>query len=97
MTIADQGRTRTGARRPSLSPAAIAGGRLDTHCLGTWSTLAVGGIVGGGIGNLIDRIVRPPGVARRAVVDWIAIDPYPRYSTSRMWTSAQERPSSSGH
>jgi len=61
-----------------LAAAAIAGGRIDTRRLGTWSPVAVGAIVGGGIGNLIDRIVRLPGIARGAVVDWIVIDPYPR-------------------
>jgi signal peptidase II len=62
----------------SLAIVAIAGRRLDSHRLGTWSTIAVGAMLGGGIGNLIDRIVRAPGPARGAVVDWIAIDPYPR-------------------
>lgn len=61
-----------------VATAAIAGGRLDTRRLGSWATVAFGVILGGGIGNLIDRIVRPPGIARGAVVDWIAIDPYPR-------------------
>ncbi len=62
----------------TLAVVAIAGGRFDTRPLGTWSTVAVGAIVGGGISNLIDRIVRPPGIARGAVIDWIAFDPYPR-------------------
>jgi signal peptidase II len=61
-----------------LATVAVARGRLDTRRLGTWSTIAVGAMLGGGIGNLIDRIVRAPGPARGAVVDWIAIDPYPR-------------------
>ncbi len=62
----------------TVAVVAIAGGRLEGHRLGTWSTIAVGAMLGGGIGNLIDRIVRSPGPARGAVVDWIAIDPYPR-------------------
>lgn len=61
-----------------IAVAAIANGRLEIYRLGTWSTVAVGAIVGGGVGNLMDRIVRSPGFARGAVVDWIAIDPYPR-------------------
>lgn len=61
-----------------VAMAAVAAGRLDTHRLGTGAAIAVGAMLGGGIGNLIDRIVRSPGPGRGAVVDWIAIDPYPR-------------------
>lgn len=61
-----------------LATVAVARGRLDTQRLGTWSTIAVGAMLGGGIGNLIDRMLRSPGPARGAVVDWIAIDAYPR-------------------
>ena len=61
-----------------VAVVAIAGGRLDVRRLGTWAVLAVGAVLGGGIGNLIDRLVRPPGVARGAVIDWISVDGYPR-------------------
>jgi signal peptidase II len=40
--------------------------------------LAVAAVVGGGLGNLIDRTLRSPGGGKGAVIDWIAIDPYPR-------------------
>ena len=40
--------------------------------------VAWGAIVGGGLGNLADRLVRAPGLGRGAVVDWIQIDPYPK-------------------
>lgn len=40
--------------------------------------VAVGAVIGGGIGNLVDRLVRYPGGGRGAVIDWIAVDPYSR-------------------
>jgi len=40
--------------------------------------IAVGVVLGGGVGNVVDRFVRAPGIARGEVVDWIAVDPYPR-------------------
>lgn len=40
--------------------------------------LAVGALIGGGLGNLLDRLVRYPGSGRGAVIDWIAVDPYSR-------------------
>ncbi len=40
--------------------------------------LAVGAMIGGGMGNLVDRLVRQPGVGAGAVVDWISFEPYPR-------------------
>jgi signal peptidase II len=61
-----------------VATVAIARGRFDVHGLGTWTAIAVGAMLGGGIGNLIDRIVRSPGPARGAVIDWIVIHPYPR-------------------
>lgn len=42
------------------------------------SALAVGALVGGAAGNLVDRIVRGSGSGRGAVVDWIVVDPYPK-------------------
>ncbi len=66
------------AATAAMAVAAIAGGRLDARRLGTWAILAVRTMLGGGIGNLVDRIVRPPGIARGEIIDWIAIDVYPR-------------------
>jgi signal peptidase II len=40
--------------------------------------VAVGAVIGGGIGNLLDRLLRDPGGGRGAVIDWIAFDPYSR-------------------
>lgn len=33
--------------------------------------LALGGLLGGAVGNLIDRLAREPGIGRGEVVDWI--------------------------
>jgi len=38
----------------------------------------LGLLVGGGVGNLLDRMVRSPGPGRGGVVDWISIEPYPK-------------------
>jgi signal peptidase II len=43
-----------------------------------WVAVAGGAVLGGGAGNLADRLVRGSGLGRGAVVDWIAVDPYPR-------------------
>lgn len=40
--------------------------------------IAAGSVIGGGVGNLVDRAVRQPGPGRGAVVDWIRIEPYDR-------------------
>jgi signal peptidase II len=44
-----------------------------------WVAGAGGAVLGGGVGNLVDRLVRGAGLGRGAVVDWMAIDPYPRF------------------
>lgn len=53
--------------------AMIASGRA-----GALPVVAIGIMIGGGVGNLIDRLVRVPGLGRGAVVDWIELEPYPR-------------------
>ena len=35
-------------------------------------------VIGGGAGNLVDRLVRAPGTGQGGVVDWVRIDPYPK-------------------
>ena len=35
-------------------------------------------MIGGGLGNLVDRLVRQPGLGNGAVIDWISVEPYPR-------------------
>ncbi|MGA9279061.1 signal peptidase II [Ilumatobacter sp.] len=46
--------------------------------LGFRTALAVGAVLGGGAGNLIDRLARQPGAGSGAVIDWISFEPYPR-------------------
>jgi signal peptidase II len=41
-------------------------------------TLALAAVIGGGLGNLVGRLFRSPGGGQGAVIDWIAVDPYPR-------------------
>jgi signal peptidase II len=51
-----------------------------TERLGAWLA------VGGGIGNLIDRLVRPPGVLHGAVIDWIHVSFYaPTFNLADVW------------
>ena len=51
----------------------IGRGRLDFR-----PALAAGAMIGGGLGNLVDRLVRQPGLGNGAVIDWISFEPYPR-------------------
>jgi signal peptidase II len=51
---------------------------VGTDSLRIRPAVAVGAVIGGGIGNLLDRLLRDPGGGRGAVIDWIAFDPYSR-------------------
>jgi len=42
--------------------------------------VALGGILGGAVGNLIDRLFRAPGVFRGYVVDWIQVPNFPVFN-----------------
>ena len=53
--------------------AVIASGRTVLQ-----PAIAVGAMVGGGIGNLVDRLARFPGAGGGAAIDWIRLEPYPR-------------------
>ena len=44
--------------------------------------IALGGLLGGAVGNLIDRIFRSPDVFRGHVVDFISIPNYPMFNIS---------------
>lgn len=39
--------------------------------------LALGGLLGGAVGNLLDRLTRSPGLARGEVIDWIDLIYFP--------------------
>lgn len=45
--------------------------RVHTKALTRWLAVVLGCIVGGALGNLIDRFLREPGIARGHVVDFI--------------------------
>jgi signal peptidase II len=39
-------------------------------------------VLGGALGNLVDRVVRSPGFLRGAVVDFIDIGPWPTFNVA---------------
>ncbi len=46
--------------------------------------LALGGLLGGAVGNLIDRLIRPPGPGQGYVVDFIALPNFPVFNVADM-------------
>ncbi len=42
--------------------------------------IALGGLLGGALGNLTDRVFRAPGPLRGSVVDWIQVPHYPVFN-----------------
>lgn len=46
--------------------------------------LAVGVLLGGAVGNLVDRIIRPPGVGRGEVVDFLELPNFPIFNVADM-------------
>lgn len=54
--------------------------RIATRLRSTGWAIALALILGGAIGNLVDRLFRAPGVGRGHVVDWLSLfAPYGRY------------------
>ncbi len=51
--------------------AVLAIGAMATRVRSGTSAVAVGLLLGGGIGNLLDRLLRAPGPLRGGVVDWL--------------------------
>jgi signal peptidase II len=49
-----------------------------------WWLLALGVLLGGAIGNLVDRLVQPPGLGRGHVVDWIELPNWPVFNVADM-------------
>lgn len=47
-----------------------------------WGALGLGGIIGGALGNLMDRIFRGPGWGRGAVVDFIDLQWWPIFNVA---------------
>ena len=49
-----------------------------------WWALAVGAMVGGALGNLVDRMLREPGLLRGHVVDFLALPNWPVFNVADM-------------
>jgi signal peptidase II len=49
-----------------------------------WWALAVGTLLGGAVGNLIDRLLRPPGIGRGEVVDFLELPSWPIFNVADM-------------
>lgn len=49
-----------------------------------WWRVALGVLLGGAIGNLVDRLVQPPGIGRGHVVDWIELPNWPVFNVADM-------------
>jgi signal peptidase II len=47
--------------------------RGDTHAASIWPAVGFGLLIGGALGNLVDRMLRAPGFGRGAVVDFIEV------------------------
>ena len=58
--------------------------RMRSRFSGTVSTVALGLVLGGACGNLIDRAVRKPGWGRGAVVDFIDLQFWPVFNVADM-------------
>jgi signal peptidase II len=54
--------------------------RVATKLTNIWWALALGGLLGGAVGNLTDRIFRAPGVGRGFVVDFIQVPYWPIFN-----------------
>jgi signal peptidase II len=48
----------------------------------TWIVVALALVLGGAIGNLIDRVARSPGFLRGAVVDFVSVDDFPTFNVA---------------
>jgi signal peptidase II len=49
-----------------------------------WWAVALGGLLGGAVGNLIDRLTRAPGPGQGYVVDFIALPNFPIFNVADM-------------
>lgn len=54
------------------------------HLRSIWWAIAMGGMIGGALGNLIDRVFRNPGGLRGHVVDFIALPYWPVFNVADM-------------
>ncbi|MGA7689914.1 MAG: signal peptidase II [Jiangellales bacterium] len=51
--------------------------RLSRRLRNVWWAIALGGILGGALGNLIDRMTQPPGIFRGYVIDFVEWPGFP--------------------
>jgi signal peptidase II len=56
--------------------------RTARRLASTGWAVVLGAIVGGAVGNLIDRLVRSPGPLRGHVVDWIYLHHWPIFNVA---------------
>lgn len=59
----------------ALSALAVLVGR---HVRSMRTAVLLGAVVGGGAADVVDRLVRAPGIGNGSVVDWIQVAGYPR-------------------
>ena len=48
----------------------------------TWIVVALALVLGGAIGNLVDRVARSPGFLRGAVVDFVSVGSFPTFNVA---------------
>jgi len=58
--------------------------RTSRHLGSVAWAIALGGLLGGALGNLIDRLVRDPGIGQGYVVDFIALPNFPIFNVADM-------------
>jgi signal peptidase II len=75
-------------------PLVVLASAVGVVLLGLWARYATSSVerlgaalaVGGGLGNLADRLFRPPGALHGAVVDWIHVSFYaPTFNLADVW------------
>jgi signal peptidase II len=75
-------------------PLVVLASAVGIMLLGLWARYATSSVerlgaalaVGGGLGNLADRLFRPPGVLHGAVIDWIHVSFYaPTFNLADVW------------
>ena len=54
----------------------------STKIANVWWALSLGGVLGGALGNLIDRLVRAPGVFHGHVVDFLMFPNFPLFNVA---------------